>query len=51
MKPAKNARHGDDAARPMARPYPLQKNRTAGFLVKPSREDRRQKRGWKRTRQ
>ena len=50
MKPAKSGPRRDFFDEPMDTPRPMKKDRTVGFLVKPSREDRRLKRTWKRGR-
>lgn len=49
-KPAKSGPRRDFPSAAMGMPQPIKNNRAAGFLVKSSREDRRQKRTWKRGR-
>ncbi len=54
MNRPKNARHGDNGDPAAAYPQPSRNKRAwpdfAGTMGKPSREVRRQKRGWKRGR-
>lgn len=50
MARPKSGRYGDNDGMPMSYPHPRKKIAPGGFLSKSSREDRRQKRSWKRGR-